>query len=231
MKLPISNRLLSCARLVPKDSKVADVGCDHGYLGIYLLLNQKASFVHAMDLRPMPLNNAKRHGKKYEVDDRMDFHVCHGVSGLQAGDVDTIVCAGMGGDTIISILEPVAWVKDCALILQAQSAGNELRRWLGTQGYAILSETLSEDAGKIYSTLVAKFTGEVWDVPIGQQYVSVQLMECGSPLLNQHLDRVEAGIRRGVDGLKLARGPIDPARLDYYEKALDELLEMREKHG
>ena len=39
MKLPISKRLLCCAELVPPCGTVADVGTDHGYLGIYLLQN------------------------------------------------------------------------------------------------------------------------------------------------------------------------------------------------
>lgn len=232
MKVPISNRLLSCAKLVPEGAKVADVGCDHGYLGIYLLQQNIARFVHAMDLRPMPLNNAKRHSAKYGVDDHMEFHVCHGVNDLQPGDVDCVVCAGMGGDTILSILEPISWIKDnCTLILQPQSAGDDLRKWLGAEGFAIQRETLSEDAGKIYSTLVASYTGETWDVPLGQQYASKQLMESGSGLLNQYLDRVEAGLRRSVEGLKSARREIDPARLSHYETALAEILEMREHHG
>ena len=39
MKLPLSDRLLAGAGFVPKGSRVADIGCDHGYLGIYLLQN------------------------------------------------------------------------------------------------------------------------------------------------------------------------------------------------
>ena len=59
MKIPISNRLLRCAELVPEGARVADIGCDHGYLGIWLLSEQKASFVAASDLREKPLEKAK----------------------------------------------------------------------------------------------------------------------------------------------------------------------------
>ena len=52
MKLPISKRLLCCASLVPQGARVADVGCDHGYLSIHLLREHIAATVAAMDLRP-----------------------------------------------------------------------------------------------------------------------------------------------------------------------------------
>ena len=35
MKLPISDRLLACANFVGRGNRVADIGCDHGYLSIH----------------------------------------------------------------------------------------------------------------------------------------------------------------------------------------------------
>ena len=51
MNLPISDRLLACAAFVNPGDRVADVGCDHGYLGIYLLKRNIAKHVLASDLR------------------------------------------------------------------------------------------------------------------------------------------------------------------------------------
>jgi hypothetical protein len=50
MKLPISDRLLACAGFVCKGDRVADVGCDHGYLSIYLLTNGIAKSCIASDI-------------------------------------------------------------------------------------------------------------------------------------------------------------------------------------
>ena len=58
MKLPISNRLLACASFVRPGSRVADIGTDHGYLGIHLLQQGIAAHVIAADLRESPLQNA-----------------------------------------------------------------------------------------------------------------------------------------------------------------------------
>ena len=59
MKLPISPRLLACARLVEPGQRVADVGTDHGYLAIYLLLTHRASQVFAADVAEKPLARAR----------------------------------------------------------------------------------------------------------------------------------------------------------------------------
>ena len=64
MKLPLSDRLLLCAGFVAKGDRVADIGCDHGYLGIYLLKNGIASSVIASDVREGPLQSAIRNAHK-----------------------------------------------------------------------------------------------------------------------------------------------------------------------
>ena len=45
MKIPLSSRLEAACRFINQGDRVADVGCDHGYLGTYLLKNNIASFV------------------------------------------------------------------------------------------------------------------------------------------------------------------------------------------
>ena len=47
MKLPLSKRLQVCAGYILPGDRVADIGCDHGYLGIYLLQSKIAATVIA----------------------------------------------------------------------------------------------------------------------------------------------------------------------------------------
>ena len=66
MKIPISARLLACCNFIAPGDRVADVGTDHGYLGIWLLQQGIASSVIASDIVPGPLSAAKNNGTTAE---------------------------------------------------------------------------------------------------------------------------------------------------------------------
>ena len=231
MKIPISNRLLCCASLVPQGAKVADIGCDHGYLGIWLLTEGKASFVAASDLREKPLEKARENSLLYGTADRMRFSVADGLADMDPDAVDTIVCAGMGGDNIAGILEAAPWVRDpkYTLILQPQTSGNDLRRYLGENGFAIEQEQLVKDGGFLYFTLVARFGGGKTLSP-GEQYLSQQLLNCGSELLPDYFDRILNALEKTVSGIERSQNEEKRAKLTYYACALEEVREMRAQY-
>lgn len=228
MKLPISRRLLLCAALVPPGARVADVGCDHGYLGIHLLKTGGVKHVIATDLREKPLEKARENARLFGTDGAMDFFVADGLSAVSPGQVDTIVIAGMGGDNIAAILEAAPWVKDptYTLILQPQTSGNDLRRYLGQAGFTIVTEHLVRDGGFLYFAMVVRFGGGVPLSP-GQQYLSLPLLTSGDPLLPDYFERVLSALARTVSGIR-AGG--DEEKLTYYQRALDEVQEMRETY-
>ena len=228
MKLPISKRLLSCADQVPAGARVADIGADHGYLSIELLLHRGAAFVHACDLREQPIRRAMENALRYGVAERMRFSRADGLAAVDPAQVDTIVCAGMGGDLIARIIGDAPWLRDekYRLILQPQSSGNDLRRKLGPLGFGIEAETLVEDGGFLYQVITARY-GCPADLSPGQQYISTQLLAAGGPLLPVYLDRIEAALERTVDGIRRAAEP--DSRLAYYEQALSEVRAMGER--
>lgn len=226
VRLPVSARLDCCAGLVPQGARAADIGADHGYLGISLLLNGRAEFVHASELREQPLRRAMENALRFGVADRMRFSRADGLDAVDPNEVDTIVCAGMGGDLIAQILDRCRWVRDprYTLILQPQSSGNDLRRKLARMGFAIEQERLVRDGGFLYQAMAARF-GSAAPVTPGQEYVSAALLRSGDPLLPDYFDRLIPSLERTVEGLR--RGS-EPERLQYYETALRELREMRE---
>ena len=122
MKIPLSKRLQACCAFVAPGDRVADVGCDHGYLGIYLLTSGIAASVIASDVNEQPLGSAMANADRFGVRDQMEFYLSDGVKEIPR-DFDTLVCAGMGADTMISILESAPWLQSGSyrMILQCQS--------------------------------------------------------------------------------------------------------------
>lgn len=224
MKLPICKRLLCCAAQVPQGARVADIGCDHGYLGIHLLQSGRASFVHACDLREGPIHRAMENALRFGTAEKMRFSRADGLSAVSPEEVDTVVCAGMGGDLIMQILRNAPWLKNEAytLILQPQSSGQEVRRMLSEEGFGIVSETLAEDGGFLYYVMTVRF-GNAAALTPGQQFCSPQLLESGSPLLPQYLERLERSLRGTVAGIRKGSTEEDRKKLAYYSAALEEI--------
>ncbi|HIT34904.1 MAG TPA: SAM-dependent methyltransferase [Candidatus Faecousia intestinigallinarum] len=225
MPLPITCRLLACCNYVNQGDRVADIGCDHGYLGIYLLQQGIAASVIAADVNAQPLRAAMSNAVKYGIREKMTFYLSDGVQNIPR-DFDALVCAGMGADTIISILGSAPWLKSsrCRLILQCQSKRPELRRWLNQAGYTIRRETLAQDGRFLYPVLEAIYAPAAPLRP-GEAYISPALLASGSPLLPAFYARVKAGLETAVSGLTHGR---DAERLKDYQADLSALMEMEE---
>lgn len=231
MKLPISKRLLCCASMVQPGSRVADIGTDHGYLGIYLLQSGAARHVIACDLRKDPLENARRNAKLFGVDGEMELRLSDGLEKILPDEVDTVVMAGMGGDLIRKILSQCPWRKREGLqfILQPQSAGNVLRRWLCEDGFEIQREEPVQDGHFLYTVMDIR-QGEPAPLTPGTEYASPALLASGSPLVGNYLARVENALQETVRGLTNAEKQ-RPERLAYFGQALLEIQEMRKNYA
>ena len=225
MKIPLSDRLLACCNYVKRGDRVADVGCDHGYLGIYLLTNGIAKSVIESDVAEGPLQSAMRNAVKYGTKNKMSFHLSDGVKDIPR-DFDTLVCAGMGADTIISILSAAPWLQDrkYRLILQCQSKRPELRQWLYDEGFRINRETLAKDGKFVYTIMEVVFDPGHGITP-AETYITRQLLEDNHPLLPEYYERVKHGVELTVFGMKRANDD----QLTIYETILTDLTAMEER--
>ena len=225
MKIPMSNRLLACCGFIQKGDRVADIGCDHGYLGIYLLTNGIASSTIESDVAQQPLESARRNARKFHVDSAMTFCLSDGAKAIPR-DFDTMVCAGMGADTIMSILDHARWLKDpkYRLILQCQSKRPELRQWLYDAGYRINRETLAKDGKFVYSIMEVVYDPGHGISPF-ETYISPALLADNHPLLPEYYERVIHGVKLTVEGMR--RSGDD--QLFIYEQILRDLTGLEEK--
>ena len=228
MKLPISKRLALCTSLVPTGLPVADVGCDHGDLGIHLLTEGRVPYVHASDLNAMPLDSARRNAQRFGVADKMTFSCAGGLDAVEPGSVSTVVCAGMGGDLIRKIVEAAPWVMDPAytLILQPQSGVADFRKWVFERGFSMLEEHPVWEDGHMYFAMKLRWTGECFVPPPGQHFVTPQMLRSGSADLPAYLEGVLASLCRSIDGMRLSVHAGE--KLAFYLQARDEILEMRD---
>ena len=172
MKLPISDRLLACCDFVRPGDRIADVGCDHGYLSIHLLTKGIASFAIASDLREGPLQSARDNAAKFGVHDKIEFYLSDGVQSIPR-DFDTLVCAGMGAHTMISILEAAPWLRDSRyrMILQCQIKTPMLRQYLTEQGWHIQQEAVLRDGKFLYTVMEVVFDPAAPRLTPGQCYI------------------------------------------------------------
>lgn len=228
MNLPLSKRLLACSSFIAHADRVADIGCDHGYLGIHLLLKGIAASVIAADINEMPLQSAMRNAEKYGVRDKMTFFLSDGARSIPR-DFDTLVCAGMGADTMISILSAAPWLKkeQYRLILQCQSKTPQLRRYLSEQGWHITEETVLRDGRFLYTVMEVVWQPEQPRLTTGQWHFPPALLKNPTPELPEYYDRLVFSLRRAINGRGKNADPVMAAALRELENdpSLDWLKE------
>lgn len=221
----LSPRLQMVADFVPSCACAADIGTDHGYLPVWLLQNGVIQSAIAADIHAGPLANARQSAAAYDLEERFRFVQADGLqfSGAQAADVITI--AGMGGETICTILAAAPWLREGRrLILQPQSKAAELADWLWRSGFTIEDAALCRDAGKRY--LALRVLGQT----AAQTYTMEQLLlRRRDPLLPEHLKeeirrqtRARAGMVHAKQTPEAALAALD-ARLSELETCLKEV--------
>lgn len=156
--------MVSRSRQQDKTYRVADIGCDHAFVSIYLVQHCVADKVIAMDVNPGPLEAAKKNIERFcEAEgeaSEIDVRLSNGFAGLKKGETDAAVVAGMGGKLEISIIDAAdVFVPGYRLILSPQSDVPEVRLYLLEHGFRLMDEDMIEEDGKYYNIIWAEFVG------------------------------------------------------------------------
>ena len=153
MKLiKLSERLSALADFIDSGANVADIGTNHGLLPVYLAQRGDAGRIFASDISAGSLKAAYRSAAGAGVTDAITFINAPGLDGIPQDEVDTIIIAGMGAETIVGILRDAPWTNSehVTLILQPQSKVDLLTRFLYDNGYGISNTKYVFDRGKRY---------------------------------------------------------------------------------
>lgn len=150
--IKIDERLLACSEYVRPNTKLVDVGTDHAYLPIYLIQKKIISKAIASDINKEPLKSAISNITKYGLEDKIKVILSDGLLNIESEEVDDIVIAGMGGESIIHIIEKANWLKDSSknLILQPMSMEEVLRKYLLENNFEIKREKAVISKNKVY---------------------------------------------------------------------------------
>lgn len=185
----LSERLKHVALLAGSGKCLADIGCDHGYLGIWLVKNKLFEHVIAMDLREGPLQAARHNVEEEGLSDSIECRLSDGCDKLMKGEAQVLSFAGMGGPLMISLLErdPDLISSMDRLVLQPQSEIPEVRLWLKANGFCIAEEDIVCEDGKFYP-MMAAVKGEWKDRQLDVLFGGV-LLEKKHPVLKDFLEK------------------------------------------
>ena len=228
-EVDISARMRALTRLVTPGRIVCDIGCDHGFVSIYLVQKNIAPKVFAMDVRSGPLSQAQSHIEQYGLVNEIETRLSDGLTKLAVGEAECMVCAGMGGPLMIKILEEgraqALAMKE--LVLQPQSEIEEFRVYLRTNGYHLVEEDMVFEDGKYYPMMkVVPVSDPVSDQQGAKEQVVFDrfgeyLLKQKNPVLKQYLDFSEEMTETLIARLKEQSGERAQARLPKLEQDLE----------
>lgn len=150
-----SKRMEALADLCQGARRVIDVGCDHAQLCALLVTEYGVEHAFASDIRPGPLENARRTIAELGLESKITPVLSDGLDAFGPGDGDTVIIAGMGGEEMTLILSRAPWAGDNGgqVILQPMTNIPKLRQWLTENGYNVKKERVIKEGRKVYTAM------------------------------------------------------------------------------
>ena len=214
----LSNRMQALTDMVTPGTVITDVGCDHGFVSVYLVQKGISPRVIAMDVRSGPLEHAREHIREYGLEDSIETRLSDGLHSLKTGEAAGMICAGMGGPLMEKILtEGRQQARSFQeLILQPQSEIPHFRAFLREEGYLLTAENIIYEEGKYYFMMKVRWLGDVSDETVRQQVRD-----------SWRADAADSGLAEAFGPLLLSRR--DPLLSDYLEWQLAEHRQIAER--
>lgn len=140
----LSKRLKELSKFLEPTDKVVDIGCDHGYLGIYAIKEKLVESIILTDIKKTALDMARKNVIKNNMD--IPMVISDGLANVKADDINTVVISGMGTSTILHILSnKEKLVNVNKLILQSNNNLDTLRAEVLKLGYQLVDEKTVKD--------------------------------------------------------------------------------------
>lgn len=199
----IGARLETAASLVPQGCVLADIGTDHAYLPVWLLQKGVIKAAIAADIAAGPCRAAQANIGMYGLKSRIEVRMGSGLTVLKPGEADGAVIAGMGGGTVINILEECPDVAASLkfIIAQPMAGAPGLRRWACENGWRIAAEALAEEAPHLYEIMLLVRGEEAPHSDIEYE-IGPWLLQTKPPLFKKHIEKLYAAYARTLQSMQ-----------------------------
>ena len=227
----MSKRLEKIASYVHDGIGVADVGTDHGYILVMLAERGYKGRLIGTDINSAPLKKAEINLREAGLEDRAELVLCDGLDGCRSEDIDTIIVAGMGGDTITGILDRAEWCarEDISLILQPVTKPEILRYWLTNNDYIILDDALIDENGMLNQIIYAR-PGKAIKYSDAELFTGKYEYICQNENFPKLMDIHTRRFKSAVSGLAMTERTELAAWCGILQNILKELYAMKGKH-
>ena len=221
-------RLKTIAYMVRHGARLADVGCDHGYLISALARDGIITGGIACDINKGPLDNAKVEIARCRLEDKIECRLGNGLGPVKCEEVDDIVIAGMGGELIAAIIEGSGWnsFEGKHFILQPMSRAAYLRRWLKANGFCVREERACSSNKHVYTVISAVYSGEKVELAEYDLYCYLgELIKDKSEDADEYLRRTVSELEKQRKGASFN----DPEREKKLAKLISEMNTVLEE--
>lgn len=202
---PLSERLRAALPYIDQGDVVADIGTDHAYLPIYLVLSGISPIAYACDINEGPCLRARENAEKYGVSDKILISKRNGICGLESERIDKFTIFGMGGELIASILDEVPSLPiGTKFILNPMTKAASLRSYLSSHGFSILADSYARADGKIYQIIFAEKTGENEELSSIELTLGKHALKAPTPLMTEYTEKLLRDMRIAAEGRRSA---------------------------
>ena len=204
--MELRGRLKLIASKTPRCNTVCDIGTDHAYIPIYLIINGICKKAIASDVKKGPVLAASTNISQHNLVDRIETRMGNGLDTIGLDEADTIIIAGMGGLLIKEILSSSfeKASKASALILQPMNAIEVLRKWLYDNGFEIYDEELAAEGEKIYNVIAARWTGLIEKTEDIYFYLGRKLIDKKDALLPRYIKKSIYTLNKAIKEMERA---------------------------
>lgn len=215
-------RLLKCADMVSGKGAVCDVGTDHAYLPVYLVKNDLCPYAVAGDIADGPLEAASATVNREGLSALISVVKSDGLRNISPEGITDVVIAGMGAETISSIIEAAPWLHNGVnLILQPMTKVPYMRRWLYDSGYEIIKEEAVCDGEYIYTVMNVRYTG--FRISVSDIFADLGMFDFTERNAVKYAQRQIRRLSSVSDGLKRSGREADTSAIDEECRIMNEI--------